>query len=96
MLPRSRITANPLVWASIVFIHGLTGDSDRTWLHEESGVFWPVDFLTRDIPNARILAFAYDADVVNLRGPVSQNRISNHATNLLGELARLREKSDSV
>jgi hypothetical protein len=87
---------NLVILGSIVLVHGLQGGSDRTWLHEESGVYWPVDFLSHDIPCARILAFGYDAEVVNLRGPASQNRISNHATNLLGDLSRLRENTATV
>lgn len=81
---------------SIVFVHGLTGNARNTWLHQKSGVYWPVDLLSRDVPDARLLAFGYDADVVNFWSPVSQNRVANHALNLLGGLARQREKSDSV
>lgn len=81
---------------SIVFVHGLTGNTATTWLHEESGSYWPTALLTQDITDARILAFGYDADVVNFWSPASQNRVGNHAGNMLGGLTRLREKSKSV
>lgn len=48
------------------------------------------------MPDARILAFGYDADVVNFWNPTSQNRTGNHAENMLGDLSGLREETDSV
>ena len=80
----------------IVFIHGLTGNSYRTWSHEGSGVHWPMQLLPQDFPDARIMTFGYDADVLKFWDPVSSNRISNHAENLVGALARLRERTDTV
>ncbi|MCJ1266225.1 hypothetical protein MMC22_006108 [Lobaria immixta] len=79
----------------IVFVHGLTGNSARTWIQQQTGTHWPVSLLSCDIPNCRILSFGYDADVVNFWSQVSQNRLGNHALNLLGGLTRLREKSDT-
>lgn len=77
-------------------VHGLTGSSSETWLHKPTDLHWPTDLLSKDIDDARILAFGYDADVVNFWNPVSQNRISNHAGNLLGDLSNLREETGSV
>lgn len=79
----------------IVFIHGLTGDPASTWLHPTSGTYWPANLLSRDLPNSRILSFGYDADVINFWSPVSQNRIGNHAMNMLGDLTHLREESET-
>ena len=81
----------------IVFVHGLTGDAARTWTHEDSksGKTWPAELLSSDLPDARIMSFGYDADVVNFWSPASQNRIGNHALDLLGGLTREREKSKS-
>ncbi|KAL8831007.1 MAG: hypothetical protein Q9191_001103 [Dirinaria sp. TL-2023a] len=79
----------------IVFVHGLTGDPASTWLHTASGTHWPANLLSRDLSASRILSFGYDADVVNFWSPVSQNRIGNHALNMLGDLTRLRENSDT-
>ena len=46
-------------FASIVFVHGLTGNRETTWTHKEAKVFWPQAFLARDLPNTRILTFGY-------------------------------------
>ncbi|KAK2770149.1 hypothetical protein CKAH01_04492 [Colletotrichum kahawae] len=82
----------------IVFVHGLTGNAYNTWVYRQKNggnVHWPSDFLKDDIPDARILTFGYDADVVNWWEPASNNRIGNHAENLLGSLTRLRERTDT-
>ncbi|KAI9855850.1 MAG: hypothetical protein M1813_009369 [Trichoglossum hirsutum] len=78
----------------IVFIHGLTGSSNKTWL-DKNGLYWPIELLSKDISDTRILAFGYNADMVNFWNPASQNRISNHALDLLGDLSRLRLGTDS-
>lgn len=52
----------------IVFVHGLTGDSYNTWLEKETQTYWPKDILSVDVPDARILAFGYDADVTKILG----------------------------
>lgn len=57
---------------------------------------WPTTLLSEDISDARILAFGYDADVVNFWNPASGNTIRNHAENMLGCLARQREETNSV
>lgn len=81
---------------SIVMVHGLTGSTGSTWLHKDSGVHWPTTILTQDLPDARILAFGYDADILNFWNPTSQNRIGNHAEALLGDLSHLRDKTETV
>ena len=81
---------------SIVFIHGLTGASDSTWLHHEAQTLWPASLLGSDIPDSRIITFGYDANVVNFWTPASQNGVEDHALSLLGGLTRLKEQSDSV
>lgn len=52
--------------------------------------------LPLDIQNARIMTFSYNADVVNLWSVASQSAIGNHAQNLVGALARLREETGTV
>jgi hypothetical protein len=81
---------------SIVFVHGLTGSTYGTWLNTQTGVHWPSALLAYDIGDARILTFDYDANVTHFWSPTSQNRINDHAENMLGALARLRERTDSV
>lgn len=34
--------------ADIVLVHGLRGDQTETWLHKESGVFWPLHLLPKE------------------------------------------------
>lgn len=79
----------------IVVVHGLTGNVYNTWYCEDSDTHWPTDLLKEDFPDARVCAFAYDADVTHLFAPSSTNRLADHAENLLGELVRLREETDT-
>jgi len=67
----------------------------KTWLHKESGIHWPRDLLKEDFPDARVLLFQYDADITRFSAQVSTNRVSDHAENMIGALARLREATDT-
>ncbi|KAN0113271.1 Alpha/Beta hydrolase fold [Hyaloscypha variabilis] len=88
--PRSAIV-------DIVFVHGLTGNAYTTWLynHGKTKVYWPYDLLQKDLPDARILAFGYDADITSFWGPASSNRVGNHAEDMLGDLSHLRASTDT-
>ena len=79
----------------IVFVHGLTGNAYNTWLHKETGIHWPSELLGQDFPDTRIMSFGYDADVVNFWNPASKSRLSSHAENLVGDLVRERERTDT-
>ena len=79
----------------IVFVHGLTGNAYNTWLHKDTRVHWPSELLGQDIPDARILSFGYDADIINLWDPASNSKLSNHAENMVGDLVRKREETDT-
>ncbi|TGO16296.1 hypothetical protein BPAE_0505g00010 [Botrytis paeoniae] len=46
----------------IIFIHGLTGNREKTWTGKY-GIFWPKDLLSKDIPDARIWSWGYDANI---------------------------------
>jgi len=81
---------------SIIFIHGLTGDREKTWKAKGATEPWPKALLPSKVPNARILTFGYDAYVADWRGMVSKNRIGNHAMNLLATVATYREDDDTV
>ena len=81
---------------SIVFVHGLTGDREKTWRAAGAVDPWPKTLLSTDIDHARILTFGYDAYVADWRGMVSKNRVGNHSQNLLTTLATHRENDDTV
>ena len=81
---------------SIVFVHGLTGKQLSTWTAAGAAAPWPKVLLADDIPDARISAFGYDADIVKLLGPAGQNRIRHHARNLLRGIADMWLESETV
>lgn len=80
----------------MVFVHGLTGGRESTWTETKSKVFWPKDLLHHEIPNARIMTFGYDADIVNILTPASSNNIRNHGQALAHELGLKRKRSKTV
>ncbi|KAK3331711.1 hypothetical protein B0T19DRAFT_85724 [Cercophora scortea] len=81
----------------IVFVHGLRGDPVKTWTSDQSGSAtnrcWPRDFLPKDIPNARVISWGYDADVAHLISAASSKSIYGHAKTLLEDLARQRRRN---
>ncbi|KAF3040675.1 hypothetical protein E8E12_003674 [Didymella heteroderae] len=82
--------------ADIVFVHGLTGNRRSTWTDKHTKIFWPKDLLGSDqLPPTRILSYGYDADVAHFWALASQNRIGEHARNLVNALAQLRDRSDT-
>lgn len=80
----------------VVFVHGLTGDRERTWTCPSNNVCWPRDLLPTSLPNARILAFGYDAYIVRNQGQVAQIDIAHHANDLLNSLASERREHQSA
>ena len=74
----------------ICFVHGLTGNRDNTWTADGDSTPWPKKLLSPKLPQARILTYGYDASVVSKR-VASQNRLIDHATNLLSDLTNDRE-----
>lgn len=71
------------------------GNSMKTWSAADAAP-WPQTLLPSRVPNARILTYGYDAHVADWRAVVSNNRIGNHAWNLLTAVAAYRENDDSV
>lgn len=53
---------------SIVAVHGVGGDVINTWTHPKSKAFWLKDILPRQIPDARIMTFGYNADAARTWG----------------------------
>jgi len=82
--------------ADLICVDGLNGSSHSTWLHKESDVHWPSNFLCRDIDNARIFTIGYDATVFRFVHSVSRHHIQDHAANLLHHLTIERESTGTV
>ncbi|KAI1172101.1 hypothetical protein F4777DRAFT_590802 [Nemania sp. FL0916] len=57
----------------------------------QSAVFWPRDLLPGVIPHSRVLTFGYDTNIRHsFNGPISQNRLSDHAKDFLAALQDCR------
>jgi protein SERAC1 len=84
-----------LTLKSIVAVHGLNGDSVKTWTTNRTKKFWigDADMLPTNLRNARILTFGYDAAVTALLGKTSSDRILQHAHTLVAELVADRQVS---
>lgn len=62
---------------------------------KECQVFWPMDLLPVQYPNARVLVYGYDTRVTNyLAGPTNENSIFTHGKDLLSSLS-MRRKLDT-
>ncbi|CAG9946682.1 unnamed protein product [Clonostachys rosea f. rosea IK726] len=77
----------------IVFIHGLSGDREKTWTGPNQTEPWPKTILPDRLPTARILVFGYDAKW--LKDSSSRNRVQEHASNLLASLGRHRDEDNT-
>ena len=82
------------VAVDIVFVHGLHGDSIKSWSHKR--VCWPRDLLKYDLDNVRIMSWAYDARIATWKGPVGQGNVFGNAETLLSDLANERLSSIEV
>jgi hypothetical protein len=74
----------------IVFLHGLTGNSFHTWFDRTSQTHWPRDLIKEDLPDARVMTFGYDADVVHAIRSASLESISSYSGDLLASLSGKR------
>ena len=76
-----------LLHSSIIAIHGLNGDQFRTWTEPESQKLWLRDFLSEDVPRARVMTFGYNATAAfeNFKAGIRE-----HARGLLGALMEKR------
>ncbi|KAL6717647.1 hypothetical protein ACLMJK_005562 [Lecanora helva] len=73
----------------IVAVHGLNGDAYSTWTSDKGNVCWlsHQDLLPKYVPNARVLTYGYNANVIPMRGrTTSADRILQHAQTLVQEL----------
>jgi hypothetical protein len=76
---------------SVVAVHGLGGDAIATWTHPKSKKFWLKDFLPRQIHDARIMTFGYNADAAFGQ---STAEIMDHAKGLLVSMVDKREEAE--
>jgi hypothetical protein len=73
--------------------HSSTRESRASTKHKPT--FWPRDILPQFIPNIRIYTWGYDADIDGFAS-ASQNNVRQHATNLVADLADLRDTLKDV
>ena len=78
----------------ICFVHGLTGDRERTWTVKNQQASWPQLLLPHRLKHARILTWGYDAYPVH-KGVPSLNRLIDHATNLVNDLTADRAEHNA-
>ena len=78
----------------IVFIHGLTGDRERTWTYPSASAPWPKTLLPSYLPTSKILAFGYDAYIAK-RGAANSNQLVDHSKDFLSALTSLRDITES-
>ncbi|VZH88751.1 unnamed protein product, partial [Fusarium fujikuroi] len=79
----------------ICFIHGLSGNRDKTWTAPGQPNPWPAELLPTRLAKARLLTYGYDAYVLK-RSVSSTNRLIDYANNLLHDLAAERASSGTV
>ena len=78
---------------SIIAVHGLNvwGTADhgnRCWTDNETGTNWLSDLLPTRLPQARVLVFHYNSNVIR---NVATTGVEEHALNLLNALWLKRE-----
>ncbi|KAI1772491.1 hypothetical protein F4818DRAFT_454019 [Hypoxylon cercidicola] len=77
--PQASASDNPDAY--IIAIHGLMGNSSKTWTHKD-GTLWLRDTLPSKLPNVKILSYGYRPDIFG----ESQNTLVDVARNLLEQL----------
>jgi hypothetical protein len=72
----------------LVLVHGLNGHPQHSWTAPGSDFFWPKDLLPQHIAKekVRILTYGYNANVDELLGNTSLDRIHHHAQTLVQKL----------
>jgi hypothetical protein len=58
----------------------------------EGNVFWPKDLLPKAIPDIRVYSWGYDANIERFMSSASLNTVHQHSSNLLNDLADLRDE----
>jgi hypothetical protein len=60
----------------------------------EVNIFWPQELIPKKLPNAQILTFGYDAYVTRVV-QVTQNKIRDHALDLVNQVAAIRNLQEA-
>ena len=81
---------------SLVFVHGLRGHRTKTWLAKGANEPWPQSLLSPELPQARIMTYGYNADVVHFTKPTGQGTVRSHARGLINDLTGLRHRTSSI
>jgi hypothetical protein len=68
-------------------VHGLGGDSYKTWIDDSTKELWLKTLLPKDIKNVRIMTFGYNANILRKK---AKGEIYAFAEALLGALRRNR------
>lgn len=80
----------------ICFLHGLGGNRESTWTAAEQSTPWPGTLLPQQLGKVRVLTYGYNAYAVRRSGPVSLNRLIDHAGNLLTDLSSNRNEANAA
>ena len=67
--------------------NGQQNDKGLAHQRDSGGIYWPLQLLPNELPDARILTFGYDADITHVFGAVGQEKLRDHADTLLGDMA---------
>jgi len=81
---------------SIVFVHGLGGNRQTTWTHQNN-VYWPQDLLHHQLLSSRIMTFGYNVDMVKIWsvGPTGSNGLHGRGKTLAFAVADSRSTKAS-
>lgn len=77
---------------SIVAVHGIDGNWEDSWYHQETDVFWLRDLLPDVLPQARIYSFSYDGQQGAMEAPLTLG-MNEHAQSLVTHLELERERT---
>ena len=69
---------------SIVLVHGLHGDREKTWTKNlgNDSICWPKDLLPSDVKKTRVLTFGYASNIIHFWGSRSENRMGTFSNDL--------------
>jgi hypothetical protein len=77
-------------------LKSLAGGSSSATADPATSVFWPGDFLLKDVPGLRVITFGYNADVSAFLNRTSNSSIFSIAQDLVVRLEMLRDKTGHV